>query len=146
MTLSDKDYESKLKAYFDYVLSRFPIDESEFKLRPVKTIKHSLTDLENVPDGVKYIAIIRYNFNNEFFEATTNIRTENSRFISHHFDTNKNPDELANLVIEEVNEGKLEPQVKEDIVKGLDHFVENGVFELKCAGIDNDGFEFIYYV
>lgn len=114
MTLSDKDYESKLKAYFDYVLSRFPIDESEFKLRPVKTIKHSLADLENVPDGVKYIAIIRYNFNNEFFDATTNIRTEDSRFISHHFDINKNPDVLASLVIEEVNEGKLEPQTKED--------------------------------
>lgn len=81
-----------------------------------------------------------------FFDATTNIRTEDSRFISHHFDINKNPDVLASLVIEEVNEGKLEPQTKEDIIKGLDHFVENGVFELKCAGIDIDGFEFIYYV
>ena len=113
---------------FRLMKARFPIDESEFKLRPVKTTKHSLADLENVPDGVKYIAIIRYNFNNEFFEATTNIRTEDSRFISHHFDINKNPDELASLVIEEVNEGKLEPQAKEDIIKGLDHFVENGVF------------------
>lgn len=87
MALAYKEYEAPLKAYFDYVLSRFPIDESEFKLRPVKTTKHSLADLENVPDGVKYIAIIRYNFNNELFDATTNIRTEDSRFISHHFDT-----------------------------------------------------------
>lgn len=144
MTLSYKDYETELKAYFDYVLSRFPIDESEFKLRPVKTTKLSLADLENVPDGIKYIGIIRYNFNNELFDATTNIRTEDSRFISHHFDINKNPEALANLVIEEFNEGKLKPQVKEDIIKGLDRFVEDGLFEFTCTNSDN--FEFIYYV
>ena len=144
MTLSYKDYETELKAYFDYVLSRFPIDESEFKLRPVKTTKLSLADLENVPDGIKYIGIIRYNFNNELFDATTNIRTEDSRFISHHFDINKNPEALANLVIEEFNEGKLKPQVKEGIIKGLDRFVEDGLFEFTCTNSDN--FEFIYYV
>lgn len=146
MALRYEEYEAPLKAYFDYILSRLPLDKDKFKSRPVKTTKLSLADLKNVPDGVKHIAIIRYNFNNELFDTTTSIRTEDSRFISHHFDINKNPDELANLVIEEVNEGKLKSQVKEDIIKGLDHFVENGVFELKCAGIDNDGFEFIYYV
>lgn len=145
MALAYKEYEAPLKAYFDYILSRdFPLDKSKLKLRPVKTTKLSLADLENVPDGVKYIAIIRYNFNNELFDATTSIRTEDSRFISHHFEINENPEVLANLVIKEVNEGKLKPQVRENIVKGLDRFVENGLFEFTCTNSDN--FEFIYYV
>lgn len=145
MALRYEEYETQLKAYFDYILSRdYPIDETKLKLRPIKTTKLSLEDLKNVPAGVKHIAIIRYNFNNELFDTTTSIRTEDSRFISHHFDINKNPDELASLVIEEVNEGKLKPQVREDIIKGLDHFVENGLFEFTCTNSDN--FEFIYYV
>lgn len=146
MALAYKEYEAPLKAYFDYILSRLPLDKDKFKSRPVKTTKLSLADLENVPNGVKYIAIIRYNFNNELFDATTNIRTEDGRFISHHFDINKSPVALANLVIEEFNQGKLKSQVKEDIIKGLDRFVENGVFELKCTSIDHSNFEFIYYV
>nr|DAJ64655.1 MAG TPA: hypothetical protein [Caudoviricetes sp.] len=145
MTLCYEEYETQLKAYFDYILSRdYPIDETKLKLRPIKTTKLSLADLKNVPDGVKHIAIIRYNFNNELFDTTTSIRTEDSRFISHHFDINKDPEVLVNLVIEEVNEGKLKPQVRENIVKGLDHFVENGLFEFTCTNSDN--FEFIYYV
>lgn len=145
MALRYEEYETQLKAYFDYILSRdYPIDETKLKLRPIKTTKLSLADLKNVPDGVKHIAIIRYNFNNELFDTTTSIRTEDSRFISHHFDINKDPEALVNLVIEEVNEGKLEPQVRENIVKGLDHFVENGFFEITCTNSDN--FEFIYYV
>lgn len=145
MALRYEEYETQLKAYFDYILSReYPIDETKLKLRPIKTTKLSLADLKNVPDGVKYIAIIRYNFNNELFDATTSIRTKDSRFISHHFEINKDPEVLASLVIEEVNEGKLKPQVREDIIKGLDHFVENSLFEFTCTNSDN--FEFIYYV
>lgn len=144
MPLAYKEYEAPLKAYLDYTLSRFPIDVSKLKLRPIKTIKLSLADLKNVPDGVKYIAIFRYNFNNELFDATTSIRTEDSRFISHHFEINENPESLANLVIEEFNEGKLKPQVKESIIKGLDQFVEKGVFEFECTSSKN--LEFIYYV
>lgn len=144
MALAYKEYEAPLKAYLDYTLSRFPIDVTKLKLRPIKTTKLSLADLENVPDGVKHIAIFRYNFNNELFDATTSIRTEDSRFISHHFEINENPEVLANLIIEEVNEGKLKPQVKEDIIKGLDQFVEKGVFEFECTSSKN--LEFIYYV
>nr|DAR02700.1 MAG TPA: hypothetical protein [Caudoviricetes sp.] len=144
MALAYKELEAPLKAYFNYVLTRFPVDVTKLKIRPIKTTKLSLADLENVPDGVKYITIFRYNFNNELFDGTTSIRTEDSRFISHHFDINENPNALANLVIGELNEGKLKPQVKESIVKGLDRFVEEGFFEFECSS--SNGLEFIYYV
>lgn len=145
MVLAYKEYEAPLKAYLDYIRSfGFPIDESKLKLRPVKTTKLSLADLKYVPNGVKYIAIAQYNFNNEFFDVGINIRTENSRFISHHFEISRNPEALANLVIEEFKEGKLTPQVKENTIKYLDRFVENGIYETNS--VIADGFEFIYFV
>ena len=44
MPLAYKEYEAPLKAYLDYTLSRFPIDVSKLKLRPIKTIKLSLEE------------------------------------------------------------------------------------------------------
>lgn len=114
------------------------------KSNPVKTIKGSLLDLEKVPNGVKYVAIIRHYFSNGLTDSFVNIRTEDNRFISYEFDTSEGPITLANLVIEKFNKGELKPQNKKNIVKGLDQFVENGVFELKGASGKN--IAFYYYV
>ncbi len=113
-------------------------------MKLIKATKYSLSDLENVPYGVKYIAIVRDNPKKRFSNASVNIRTENNRFISHHFETIENPATLANLAIEEFNKGKLKPQDKESIVKGLDRFVENGIFETVRNASRH--LEFIYYV
>lgn len=114
------------------------------KSNPIKTIKGSLSDLENVPNNVKYIAIIRHYFSNGLTDSFVNIRTEDNRFISYELDTNEGPVTLANLTIEKFNKGELKPQNKKNIVKGLDQFVENGVFELK--GTSGKNIAFYYYV
>lgn len=114
------------------------------KSNPIKTIKGSLSDLENVPNNVKYIAIIRHYFSNGLTDSFVNIRTEDNRFISYELDTNEGPVTLANLTIEKFNKGELKPQNKKNIIKGLDQFVENGVFELK--GTSGKNIAFYYYV
>lgn len=114
------------------------------KSNPIKTIKGSLSDLENVPNNVKYVAIIRHYFSNGLTDSFVNIRTEDNRFISYELDTNEGPVTLANLTIEKFNKGELKPQNKKNIVKGLDQFVENGVFELK--GTSGKNIAFYYYV
>lgn len=114
------------------------------KSNPIKTIKGSLSDLENVPNNVKYVTIIRHYFSNGLTDSFVNIRTEDNRFISYELDTNEGPVTLANLTIEKFNKGELKPQNKKNIVKGLDQFVENGVFELK--GTSGKNIAFYYYV
>ena len=116
----------------------------KLKSNPIKTIKGSLSDLENVPINVKYIAIIRHYFSNGLTDSFVNIRTEDNRFINYEFDTNEGPVTLANLTIEKFNKGELKPQNKKNIVKGLDQFVENGLFELK--GVSGKNIAFYYYV
>lgn len=114
------------------------------KSNPIKTIKGSLSDLEKVPNNVKYVAIIRHYFSNDLTDSFVNIRTEDNRFISYEFDTNEGPVTLVNLAIEKFNKGELKPQNKKNIVKGLDRFVENGVFELK--GTSGKNIAFYYYI
>lgn len=114
------------------------------KSNPIKTIKGSLSDLEKVPNNVKYVAIIRHYFSNGLTDSFVNIRTEDNRFISYEFDTNEGPVTLANLAIEKFNKGELKPQNKKNIIKGLDQFVENGVFELK--GTSGKNIAFYYYI
>lgn len=145
MELTDEQYKALLKAYLKLTLSnKIKVDNSNVKLRPVKTTKYSLSSLENLPSNVKDITLLRKLNSDGSFDIFVSIRTEDTRFSYARMDEHGTPNDMANNAISLFKEGKLKRCKDPEYIARNDNAVKKGIFEMKCSSADR--FAFFYFV
>ena len=145
MELTDEQYKALLKAYLKLTLSnKIKVDNTNVKLRPVKTTKCYLSSIENVPSNVKDITLLRKLNSDSSFDIFVSVRIDDTRFSYARMEEYGTPNDMANSAISLFKEGKLKRSINPEYIARNDNAVEKGIFEMKCSNADR--FEFFYFV